>query len=682
MSRLVDIGRRKYVSTAGLADVLKDIRDKGMPTAISRSSIKRARDSEFDDCVTPYGPILKSKVIGDDKSGKPCTFWLADSRATMYYLLSESPKLGDFIREKLREHPCSIIKPWSLIIYNDEIAPGDQLLHHNRRKTQAFYYSFLQFGATALSSEFLWFTLSASRSDDVNDIEGRSFGIFAKHQMLAFEEWVTVGFQFHDIIIWAKLEILLCDEAALKYTLDVKGASGSMPCLKCRNVLSKKAFAKSNPDSGMVGIHELEYTAFDKHTDESLVENARHLASMKPSLGVGKFKELETSLGLNYSESGVLLSRLQFKPATGSCYDPQHVYLVNGIFQAELGHLLTRLKKRMKIKLHIIGEFFNSFEWPANSKSGKNIFDDRTDKSLTDTDNDTKKKNLTFSCSASDGLGSFAMLQEFLMLQVFATATAQRNEAVLGACASFFALCAVLTLATMIPRGGVSPELLRAKIVAHLQLHSAAYGSLHWVPKFHYAHHLADQYELWGALLFCFAHERKHKEIKRYLQGRMNTSATWDKNVMQDVLHIQKLALREDFPYPRGTQLLSPRSPDHNWYSFLRHEFPDSTDVLVSIDAKAGNFVTCHVGDVVCVAWDNGMSTGRIQQLCNVDGECMAFVCVWTKLPQVNMFDTRGESYFVLLVDVVDTCVYKIEHGIAYVVPPRGVVHDTLIKKK
>ena len=76
------------------------------------------------------------------------------------------------------------------------------------------------------------------------------------------------------------------------------------------------------------------------------------------------------------------------------------------------------------------------------------------------------------------------------------------------------------------------------------------------------------------------------------------------------------------------------------------------------------------------------MSTGRIQQLCNVDGECMAFVCVWTKLPQVNLFDTRGESYFVLLVDVVDTCVYKIEHGIAYVVPPWGVVHDTLIKKK
>jgi hypothetical protein len=141
--------------------------------------------------------------------------------------------------------------------------------------------------------------------------------------------------------------------------------------------------------------------------------------------------------------------------------------------------------------------------------------------------------------------------------------------------------------------------------------------------------------------------------------------------------------LREEFPYPRGTQLLSPRRPDDTWHSFLHREFPQSTDVLVSIDAKAGNFVTCHVGDVVYIAWDNDiMVTGRIQKLCNIDGECIAFVCIWTKLPQVNMFDTNGDSCFVLLVDVVDTCVYKIDGGIAYVVPPRGAMHDKLVNNK
>ena len=202
------------------------------------------------------------------------------------------------------------------------------------------------------------------------------------------------------------------------------------------------------------------------------------------------------------------------------------------------------------------------------------------------------------------------------------------------------------------------------------------------MPKFHYSLHLADQYETWGALLFCFAHERKHKEIKRYLQGRMNTSASLEKNVLQDVIHMQKLALREDFPYPRGTQLLSPRSPNRGWEVFIRREFPGRSDVSVCIDAKAGNFVYCHLGDVACVAWDDSIVTGQIQQLCNIDGECMAFICIWTKMPQTNMFDTRGTSYFVLLADVIDTCIYKIEGGIAYVLPPRGALHDKLTKSK
>ena len=87
-----------------------------MPTAISRSSIKRTRDSEFDDFETPYGQILKSQDIGTDENGNPCMFWMADARAVLYFMISESPKLGDFIREKLAEHPCSIAKPWRIIV--------------------------------------------------------------------------------------------------------------------------------------------------------------------------------------------------------------------------------------------------------------------------------------------------------------------------------------------------------------------------------------------------------------------------------------------------------------------------------------------------------------------------------------------------------------------------------------
>lgn len=682
MASLQELGRRKYVSVAGLAEVLKEIKENGLPEHISRSSIKRARDSEFDDYHTPYGKVLRSTSIGTDSDGDPCVFWMADSRAVLYFMISECPKLGQFFSEKLAQHPCNIENPWNIIVYNDEISPGDQFLHHNRRKTQAFYYSFLEFGAIALSSEFLWFTLSASRSDDVGEIEGHSFGIFAKDQMLSFESWSTVGFQCGAIMIWARVGLLVCDESALKYTLDVKGASGNLPCFKCANVLSKTAFAKCIPGRGMTSITDTNFEAFDLHTNESIKANAQHLDTTFRSLRRGQkgaFEKLEMALGLNYSPSGVLLSRLNFNPITGTCYDPQHVYLVSGIFNAEIGQLLVVLKKTMKIKPAGISTFFHSFEWPAIAKTGKLIFDDRSDKSITDSAKSTAKSNPTFSCSASDALGAFALLQEFLMLQVIATATAQNNKAAVAACASFFALCQVIALTTMVPRGGVSAELLMAKIVAHLKAHKTAYGDSHWTPKFHYSLHLPEQLLRWDVLIFCFTHERKHKELKRYLQGRMNTTGTFDKNVLQDVLHIQKLALREDGPYPRGTQLLHPRKPDAETLAFLSREFPTGTDFLTSIDAKCGNFVSCHINDVVYITWGSGMAIGRVEILCSVGDECMGFVCIWHRMPQNNMYNTKGDYYFVLLSDFVDTCVFKVSGDLAYVVPPRGAVHAELV---
>jgi hypothetical protein len=673
MSTLVGIGRRKFVSVSALADILKDLKEHGLPDAISRSSIKRARDSEFDSYVIPgYGAVVRPINSGTDENGDPCMFWLADSRACLYYMIKECPKLERFIQQRLLEHPCSPGSPWNIIIYNDEISPGNQLLHHNRRKSQAFYYSFMEFGAEALSSEFLWFTVSVARSDEVSEIRGLSFGTFSTDLMLSFESWSTEGFVCGSIIIWAKVTILVCDEAALKATLDVKGASGNLPCFKCRNVLSRQAFAKSTPRCGMVSITEINPNKLHRHTDESLRKNAEYLHEIAPPImKVGQFKAQQIALGLNYNPTGVLLSKLNFKAITGTCYDPQHVYLVNGIWNAEVGQLLLVLKKNMKIKLSAISIFFHTFDWPSTTKTGKTIFDDRSDRSVSEKES---SKHPSFSCSASDALGSFALLQEFLMLQVFGVAQSKNDRIMMAACASFFALSRVITLATMVPRGGISAAMLMEAIIKHMQLHKAAYGDCHWVPKFHYALHLPEQLEQWGLLIFCFTHERKHKEVKRYIQGRQNTSTTFEKNILQDVLHMQMLALREDFPYPRGTQLLSPRSVASQVADFLRTNFPGCTEFRRSVDAKATNFVTCHIGDVVYFKWDDRMAVGRINLLCSVDGECMACVQVWVRMPQNNMFGVQGEDYFVLLTDIVDTCVYRINRSIAYVVPPRGFV--------
>ena len=480
-----------------------------------------------------------------------------------------------------------------------------------------------------------------ARSDEVAEIEGWSFGIFSTDLMIEFDAWATASFQYGSIIIWAKIKLIVCDEAALKATLDTKGASGNLPCFKCTNVLSRQAYGRSDKRASLCSITEVNPNKFDLHNGQSIRENAEHIRDMAPPvLKVGQWKQLQVALGVNHNPRGIMLRIPDFDVAVGACYDPQHVFLVNGIFQSEVGQLTKVLKKECGTKLSDIAVFFRSFQWPHSSSTGQNIFDDRSERSVTER---TAQSHPVFNCAASDALGSFAVLQEFLMIRIFAEAQRSNNRRVLAACSSFFALCAVLTLLTMIPRGGVTGAILMTAIIKHFKLHKAAYGDAHWVPKFHYALHLPGQLVCWGLLILCFTHERKHKEIKRYLQGRQNTSATFEKNILQDVLHLQALALQEEQPYPCGTQLLHPRKPTVRQTFYIKENFPDCIDIERSIDAKAGNFVTCHVDDVVYFHWDDSMAVGAITLLCCVDGMPMTRINVFTRLPQRNMYDTKGD---------------------------------------
>ena len=93
------------------------------------------------------------------------------------------------------------------------------------------------------------------------------------------------------------------------------------------------------------------------------------------------------------------------------------------------------------------------------------------------------------------------------------------GKRVVAACASFFALCTVITMATMIPRGGVSASMLMEAITKHLKLHKEAYGDSHWVPKFHYALHLPEQLLRWDMLIFASPMSVSTKKLSDICRG-------------------------------------------------------------------------------------------------------------------------------------------------------------------
>ena len=110
-------------------------------------------------------------------------------------------------------------------------------------------------------------------------------GQLCKQMILCFANMGTEGFQFGSIAIWAKVGKFVADDAAFKANFDVKGAGGSMPCLKCR---------MHTPD-GMVSIAETDTSKFRRHTDSSIIANANLLDANKTSQD---FSKLQMSLGL------------------------------------------------------------------------------------------------------------------------------------------------------------------------------------------------------------------------------------------------------------------------------------------------------------------------------------------------------------------------------------------------
>ena len=163
---------------------------------------------------------------------------------------------------------------------------GNVLLRHNHRKAHAHYYSFLEFGAHALSSEFLWFTLCIAKSDTVSSMTGSGAGVLLKEMFLLFKSFETEGFVCGQVIIWARVNQLVSDEAALKVGLDVKGASGHMCCLKCRNVLKLTAYnaIKDRRHCTFLPISSLDVKNFEPHNDETIIANAKYLQEQHPLL--------------------------------------------------------------------------------------------------------------------------------------------------------------------------------------------------------------------------------------------------------------------------------------------------------------------------------------------------------------------------------------------------------------
>lgn len=169
MAELAQLGRKKYVSQSALADVIRDIKENGIPKNASRSSIKRSREKELHEHSNKFGPLIKF-IRFDCIDGSTLELPFVSPLAFLQHCLSDRAAFIRYWNDYLSSFGGSPDAPFDLIMYNDEVTPGNQLRHDQTRKVQILYWSLKQGPGHGVDQ--LWFTLGLARSSVVAAIRG------------------------------------------------------------------------------------------------------------------------------------------------------------------------------------------------------------------------------------------------------------------------------------------------------------------------------------------------------------------------------------------------------------------------------------------------------------------------------------------------------------------------------
>ena len=246
-TRLINLRHQHYVSQRALSHVIDTVRSNPIDHA-SRSTQYRARKNL---CATPtpYGPLVTEHKLPllpltDASPPGELSLGISNAAAIMYWNCLHSPAYASVVLNAYERKPCTVAEPWSLILYEDEVDPSDGLSKNHSRKTAAFYWSILEYGAEELGNEQLWACPTLCRSTEVRRLEGGQARIACLFLEQIFNsaglDVERSGFEVRfgsgrTLQLYLKPGLVLCDEPAFAELLGCKGHAGLKPCFCCQN---------------------------------------------------------------------------------------------------------------------------------------------------------------------------------------------------------------------------------------------------------------------------------------------------------------------------------------------------------------------------------------------------------------------------------------------------------------
>ena len=645
--RRLEAFRRRLpaVSASALSSICKDIADHGIPDVFSRQNLQHAREL-IASTSTPFGSLLQNMTVRAD-GDIDMQVEIAHPFAVIWHAFSTCDAFRALMVAKHMARPSSLDQPWSLILYSDEVTPGNALAADPSRKSQCIYYSFAELGHAALAREDTWLTATVLRSERAREAQGGMAQIIGCLLKVLFPARGThlldTGIQLvsedgQALRLHARLTTIVQDGAAHK---DVwKCRDGTRMCMACNAVAFGTDLDQYDPSmaSNVIRDEGLEFT-----TDDAVRDKATRLNAFKAVQGVTAFQRTEMVIGFTWSPYNILCDpALQHvvKPVTQQMHDFMHGLFSSGVFNITLNCLLEVFEQSgLRTVYQQLSDYIEGWRWPGrvhNSTLHK-IFEVKRRKG--------NREGGSFRCQASECLSVYPVLAFWVCAVISPSLVAGRAR---DASSAFLAFADMADVFMSVARGGATPELLRDAVHGFLAAFVRVWGFERLTPKYHWLLHYARELRTHGSLFACWVHERKHKSIRRYANPVQNTR-DYDHTVLAEVTshHIAALRAPHALRFQRG--LVYPRKPPARVQSVIAEALGLDDPSLVEgtcIESRHNDFETCRKRDVVVVkVSSNGWVVGEVWMHLCICSIHVSLVSTWT-LKQMSS-ETRSAEWIV-----------------------------------
>lgn len=633
--RRLDQFRRNvpHVSASALSAVLRECASGNIPIIHSRKDFIAASKQELEE-RTPYGSLLTTaEAIGKD--GEASNMLTINPLALIYKAYAQGGSFTTLMARALELHPCSPESPWRLVVYADEVTPGNPMAHSNKRKIWVFYFSFLEFGRLLLQDEYAWLCNVVKRSVEVNKLSGGVSQLMAIALRLFFGD-LTFDLSLGGIVLqspegeqvrlFATLSMVLQDGGAHKHIWHCKGDTGSKMCMLCRNLLSRRSTVLGEDGNPLLTCSVIFESELDFATDADIRGTLLRLAEDHGRVTATLFGLKEQACGFKFEPHGVLmdpkLTRVM-RPVSQYCHDWMHTVLEKGVFQTIFYLFVLALAKAGFEDLYAsLMKLLQVWTLPSHLRNAAlpELFSPKAYES--------HKRAKTFKSSASDVLSIHNIIAVFVVAVVLPWGKCKKEAEV------FLALSDLIDMLQAVPLGRISPSMLRTTVTTLLTLCVSAGWTDYMHPKFHWMIHFPMHLERFGCLPSCFAHERKHKMVKRYSNDVHNT-LVFERSIIGQVCGHTLYNLSQPGLFRLDARLSQRRTAPAKVKAILSQELGlqlNDDQCHVCVEAHLAKGGVCSKDDVVFVRTEgqSHCQVGQVWLHTEVSGVTLSVVSLWT----------------------------------------------------